>query len=136
MNGSFTVIAVSMVLIAAPAAAQPVSFEEISEQIESLAEGHAVEIAPAELERARELLRLAMEQRDSGHERVAEGLLALVPLQLRLIHEILRAAEAEQRAVDIERQVADARRRSRVEREALERALERMLSLTVLREED
>lgn len=118
------------------AIAQDASVEELEAQIQALSESPTAEIAAEEIERARLFLRLASEAREAGHGGVADGLLSLIPLQIRLVREILRAVEAERHADELEREVDEAVRASRREREALERALERVRSLTVLREGD
>lgn len=123
-------------ILAGEVYAQSARAEELQADIEILAEGPAGEVASEELTQARALLRLAIEARRSGDDQVSEGLLALVPIQLRLIREILRAVESERAADAAERELEEAERLVRVERENLERALARLLALSVEPVED
>lgn len=124
-----------LVAFTGEARAETISIEELEQRIDQLAEGPAGEVAPAEIARARELLRQAGEARAAGRQGVAEGILALIPLQIQLIEELLRVAEAEDRADEAQRRLIEVTRQARVEREALERILERLAALSVLGEE-
>ncbi len=103
--------------------------ETVRSQIEELAEGLAAEVADEQLERARELLRQADLAQTNGSAEQARAILSLLPLQLRLVREVVEAFRIEGAARDAEQQIVVLRERRRAARERLERLLEHLAAL-------
>jgi len=110
------------------------SGEMLELELAELQDGPAAELVPNELSRVRELLDLAARERAAGRDDSAEGVLSLVPLQLRLIGELLRASELEAEADRLEGRVIELDQRTRVAREQLDEVLARLLGLRYVRE--
>lgn len=125
----FAALAVFLLFGLPSAASAQASLEELRQELAELDEGEAAEIVPDELERAHELLDLAHQESVAGNHDVARALLQLLPLQMRLIRELLRAARLEVEVVGTEVLLVDLEGRRRVERRSLEQVLERLLSL-------
>ena len=100
-------------------------------EVDEVAAGEGAEAASAEIERARELLDRAERARAAGDDGVAEALLSVVPLQIRLVRETIRAARMEATAADVERRSLEAEQQARAARDRLEQVLERLLALSV-----
>lgn len=106
--------------------------EALEAELDGLVSRGASELAGAEVEQARELLRLAAAARSAGRSETARAILAVIPLQIRLIRELMRAAEAETEASAMEARLLERERERDVERAQLEALLERLLALTVV----
>lgn len=115
----------------AAAEAEAPRIAALEAELEALAGGPASDVAPDEIRRARELLAQARAAEAAGESRVAEGLLGAIPLQLRLVREIVAAAELEARAAAAERESLEAERRAREARVAVDRLLERLVALSI-----
>jgi hypothetical protein len=127
------VIFVTLALVTtARSARAEAEIQAYSEELEELARSESSEVVEAEIERARELIRLAEEAHRQGQTTTAQSVLSLIPLQIRLIREILEAARLEQRADELETRLLERRRARRVAREALDLVLERLLALSPL----
>lgn len=126
-----TFITLSLVTTARVVQAQE-QIQTLTEELEELAQSESSELAEAEIERARELLRLADEAGRQGQVTTSQSVLSLIPLQLRLIREILDAARLERRADELEARLIERRRARQVARETLDRVLERLLALSPL----
>lgn len=107
---------------------------ELDHELEQLAEGEASALVPEEIERARELLDLAVTESEAGNRQTARALLQLVPIQIRLIRELVSAVRAERSAGEAEAHLVELERRRRLERLSLEQVLERLLSLRPARQ--
>lgn len=104
--------------------------QQLETELDELESGEAATCARVEIERARELLRLAAEAESQGQTTTAQSVLSLVPLQLRLIREIVLAARLEGRADELEARLIEQERARQVAREALERVLERLIAMS------
>lgn len=129
-----SVITLLLVSAAFEARAQE-EIQSLSRELDELARSESSELVEAEIERARELLRLAEEAQRQDQTTMARSVLSLVPLQIRLVREIIEAARLEQRADELERRLLEQQRARRVAREALDRVLERLLALSPLWDE-
>jgi hypothetical protein len=107
-------------------------FEALSAELDQLVSRGAATSAGQEVQQARELLRLASQARSAGHAETAHAILAVLPLQLRLIRELMLASEAEDAASAAETRLLERERERDVEHARLETILERLLALTVV----
>jgi hypothetical protein len=105
--------------------------EQLQTELDRLASQAGANSVRREIEHARSLLsqvRLALRHGDEGAQR---SLLALVPLQLRLVEELLQASVLEEQADQLERQAVAAQQAARMLREELDRLLEEIVAVQV-----
>ena len=107
------------------------ALEQFQTELDRLARLAGADSVQREIEQARALLnqaRLALRQGDEGAQR---SLLALVPLQLRLVEELFQAAALEQQADQLEQHVLAAQQAGRAVRDELDRLLEEIVAAQV-----